>query len=87
LPARIHQYTGLPSRDSLLRDGCVARWARNRALALDGIPLLATGHDTATHLQGGMLTWDDAGFGTEPGAPAAVQTPPSRVAIPACAAA
>jgi len=87
LPARIHQYTGLLSCDSLLRDGCVARWARNRALAPDGIPLLATGHDTATHLRGGMLAWDDAGFGTESGASAAAETAPSRVAIPACASA
>jgi len=32
--------------------------------------LLATGHDTATHLRGGMLAWDDAGFETADGPPA-----------------
>lgn len=31
--------------------------------------LLATGHDTATHLRGGMLAWDDAGFETVDGPP------------------
>lgn len=31
--------------------------------------LLATGHDSATHLRGGMLAWDDAGYGTIAGEP------------------
>ncbi|MDH3228159.1 MAG: rhodanese-like domain-containing protein [Alphaproteobacteria bacterium] len=49
--------------------------------------LLATGRDTATHLQGGMLAWDDAGFESESGAPVAADTARSRDAILSCASA
>ncbi|UCH73930.1 MAG: rhodanese-like domain-containing protein [Rhodospirillales bacterium] len=49
--------------------------------------LLASGHATATHLRGGMLAWDEAGFDTIFGAP----LPQSATGAPAgllpCAAA
>lgn len=32
--------------------------------------MLATGHDKVTHLRGGMLSWDGAGYGTVSGEPA-----------------
>lgn len=32
--------------------------------------MLATGHDKVTHLRGGMLSWDDAGYETVDGEPA-----------------
>lgn len=49
--------------------------------------LLAAGHESATHLRGGMLAWDDAGFETEIGSPLAVAAPASRAALLPCAAA
>ena len=49
--------------------------------------LLATGHDTATHLRGGMLAWDDAGFETDSSAPAAAGAAAEGIARLACASA
>lgn len=49
--------------------------------------LLAAGYETATHLRGGMLAWDDAGFETESEADLATAVPASRVALFPCAAA
>jgi rhodanese-related sulfurtransferase len=49
--------------------------------------LLAAGQEIATHLRGGMLAWDDAGFGTESGARLAAVATASRIALLPCAAA
>ncbi len=49
--------------------------------------LLATGHDTATHLRGGMLAWDDADFETESGAPTVADAARSKVELLSCASA
>lgn len=45
--------------------------------------MLATGHDQVTHLRGGMLSWDGAGYDTESGAPANDDVG-ARVAVSAC---
>ncbi len=49
--------------------------------------LLATGHETATHLRGGLLAWDDAGFKTVSGTPVAGDVPAARGAALRCASA
>ena len=49
--------------------------------------LLAAGYESATHLRGGMLAWDDAGFETESESPLAAAVPTSRIAHLPCAAA
>lgn len=49
--------------------------------------LLAAGYESATHLRGGMLAWDDAGFETESAAPLAAAVPNSGCALLPCAAA
>ncbi len=49
--------------------------------------LLATGYETATHLRGGLLAWDDAGFDTDTTVPGTVEAPGSAVAVLRCASA
>jgi len=48
--------------------------------------LLAAGCDTAWHLRGGMLAWDDAGFDTEMDTPLAAAASTARIALLPCAA-
>lgn len=49
--------------------------------------LLATGRESAIHLKGGMMAWEDAGFETESHAPSAVDTSLAQVATLRCASA
>jgi len=49
--------------------------------------LLAAGYESATHLRGGMLSWDEAGFETNSETPLAAAVPTPRIALFPCAAA
>lgn len=74
----------LPARDG--RRLVLACAVGRRSAQAAGI-LLAAGHETATHLRGGMLAWDDAGFQTEAEEPLALAAPAAKVGLFPCAAA
>lgn len=46
--------------------------------------MLATGHDKVTHLRGGMLSWDDAGYETVDSEPAK-EAAPAEITLLSCA--